>query len=152
MSNTSMDLFAVDPHDPMRNWGALIADLEKHKPSPLKIWIGCYEEWKHCYQRFRDYEQHAFFTGDHTSEVPVIGEDTLRMHKRALFALLSSGERTLEVLLSLDLDDEEEARARMDWRKKIDCLLESLQEALELWHPVNRERADRAAAFAKSAA
>lgn len=141
MPDKTLDMFSVDPSDPLTQWGGLIHDLEECKPSLLKTWLLSYEEWKGLYQRFRDYEQRSFYTGDVSGEIPVLSETILRFHRRAIFTLLSSGERCMDILIALPLQGGE-AQDRLEWKRKMECLLDSLQEAVDLWHPVNRDATD----------
>lgn len=147
MPEKTPDMFSVDPSDPLTQWGGLIHDLEECKPSLLNTWLVSYEEWKGLYKRFRDYEQRSLYSEDARGEIPVLGETLLRSHRRALFALLSSGERCMDTLIALPLQGGE-SQERLGWKRKLECLLDSLQEAVDLWHPVNRETAD-AATFTK---
>lgn len=140
-SNTPKELFAVHEGEPIRDWATLTKELEEFQPSLLKIWKEQYECWKHNYQRFRDYEQSAFFVATEEGAVPAPSEPVMRLHRRALLALLKSGEQCSELLLSLPLEnDDEAAQERLDLNRRIRTLLDSLQEGLELWHPVNVER------------
>ena len=44
-----------------------------------------------------------------------------------------------------------DASERLEWKRRLECLLDSLQEAVDLWHPVNRDLS-QSAAFAKKVA
>lgn len=133
------ELFSVHEGEPIRDWATLAKELESFQPSLLKVWKDQYDCWKHHYQRFRDYEQTAFFVATEQGEVPQPSEPVMRLHRRSLLALLKSGEQLAELLLALPLEHDE-AQERFEWNRRIRTLLESLQETLELWHPVNVER------------
>jgi len=132
------DLFRVES-DSLRDWGALVRDVEQFNPSLLSLWKEEYERWKHAYQRFRDCEEHTFFTADETGAARRLDENTLRFHRRAVLALLSSGEKCREHLNSLPLEGEE-AQERLVFAKRAATLIDGLRETLEVWHPVNVER------------
>jgi hypothetical protein len=138
-STPPKDLFAVHEGDPIREWASLARELENFQPSLLKQWKDEYECWKHHYQRYRDFEQKTLFTPTEEGDVPKPSEMVMRLHRRALLALLQSGEKCSEHLRSLDLEGEE-AQERLDWDRRLRTLLEALQETLEIWHPVNAER------------
>jgi hypothetical protein len=141
-------LFSV-PNDPVYNWAALAKELEGFKPSLLKIWMSEYECWKHHYRRFRDHEHVTLFKAvEGTDMAPKPNEQVMRFHRRALFALLQSGEQCAELLDKLKLENEE-AQERLVLQRRIKILLESLQETLELWHPVNTESIERRTAILK---
>jgi hypothetical protein len=133
------DLFAVSDGDPVRDWATLSKELEAFEPSLLKVWKAEYECWKHHYQRFRDYEQISLFPTTELEIPPLPQDSVMRLHRRALLALLQSGEKCAELLRELPLENDD-AQERLDWKRRIRTLLESLQETLELWHPVNAER------------
>jgi len=135
------DLFSVHDGDPIREWTALARELEGFQPSLLKQWKDEYECWKHHYQRFRDYEQKTLFTATEEGATPKPSETVMRLHRRALLALLQSGEHCSANLRSLELEGEE-AQERLVWDRRFRTLLDSLQESLEIWHPVNAERTE----------
>ena len=113
--------------------------MEKQDPSLLGLWKEEYERWKHCYQRFRDHEEQAFFTGGQDNEPKHLDEHLLRFHRRVIIALLASGERCETHLSQLPLDDDEHLQDRITCDRYIRALLDSLRESL--WHPVkNAER------------
>jgi hypothetical protein len=136
---------------PLEDWQSLARDLERPGATLLEIWRKGYEEWKHGYERFRNFEERMFYEGDGAGNISQPDEKTMRLHRRCLFALMSSGEKCLESLMQLPVDREEVAE-QMKYRSYAGVLIESLQESLDLWHPVNRERADRSEAFRRVAA
>jgi hypothetical protein len=145
----SPDLFALQDGDPVRDWSVLTKELESFQPSLLRLWKDQYAAWKHNYQRFRDAEQKTLFTQDEAGEMPQPSEQVFRWHRRALLALFHSGELCADQLASLNLEGED-AQERLDWTRRIRTLLDSLQETLELWHPVNMERIEeKKAIFAR---
>ena len=141
------DLFTVQDGDPVREWTALAKELEAFQPSLLGRWKQEYDCWKHHYQRFRDYEQKTLYTATEHGEVPKPSDQVMRLHRRVILALYQSGEQCADQLESLPLEGDE-AQERLTMQSRIRTLLESLQETLELWHPVNTERVEqRKAAF-----
>jgi hypothetical protein len=144
---TKNDLFAVHD-DPIRDWASLAKDLEGFQPSLLKVWKTEYECWKHHYQRFRDFEAATLFTIDEAGNLPKPQEGVMRLHRRCVLALLQSGEICAQILLALNLEGDE-AQERLELKRRIRTLLDSLQETLELWHPVNVERVEQGKAIFK---
>jgi len=140
------DLFSVEGSDPIRDWTALAKDLESFQPSLFKLWQKDYDCWRHHYQRFRDFEQATLFTAAEDGDSPKPSEQIMRLHRRALIALMQSGGLCSEQLLALPLDGED-AQERLVWERRLRTLVESLQESLELWHPVNLERSDERRTF-----
>lgn len=132
------ELFPVQT-DPLHDWGALVREIEQFKPSLLSLWKEEYDRWKHKYQRFRDAEEHSFFTADESGHAKRLDENTLRFHRMAVFALLSSAEKCREHLNALPLEGED-AQERLTLAKRASVLIEGLRETLEVWHPVNVER------------
>ena len=139
MEGGKKDLFAVPDGDPIHDWATLAKELEAYQPSLFKVWKTEYDCWKHHYQRFRDYEHTTLFTADESGGVPKPREEVMRLHRRSVLALLQSGQVCADLLLALPLEGDE-AHERLEWQRRIKTLLESLQETLELWHPVNMER------------
>jgi hypothetical protein len=140
MSKTAPDLFSVNTEDHVRDWGALVKDLERPSSSLLSIWKEEYDRWKHCYARFRECEEQEIFTADEKNQPKHLGEHVMRFHRRAILALLGSGEKCETQLSQLPLDDDEESQERLACARRIRVLLDSLRESLDLWHPVNAER------------
>jgi hypothetical protein len=140
MPKSGPDLFSVDSDDHVRDWGALVKDIEKQRPSLLGLWKEEYDRWKHGYQRFRDCEEIAFFTPTEAGDLKPLEDQVLRFHRRAILALLGSGEKCETHLSQLALEDDEESQDRLICLRRIRTLLDSLRESLDLWHPVNAER------------
>ncbi len=138
-SSLKTDLFAVAQEDPVRDWGGLVRDFEKGTPTLLDVWKTTYDHWKHCYQRFRDCEEFTFYSADENGSAKVVPEPVLRFHRRAILALMSSGEKCQDHLNRLPLEGEEE-QERLVLGKRMRVLIDSLRESLDLWHPVNAER------------
>ncbi len=136
------DLFTVHEGDPTREWTALAREFEAFQPSFLKRWREDYDCWKHHYQRFRDSEEKTLYTATEQGGITKPSDQVMRLHRRALLSLLQSGEQCSEQLDALPLENDE-AQERLVLTRRIRTLLEALQEALELWHPVNQERAEQ---------
>src|SRR6266481_5676444 len=131
------DLFSVAPaEDPAREWGSLVQELEKCDLSLLEVWKSTYEQWKHGYQRFRECEERAFFTASADGEPRDPDDNVLRLHRRAILALLGSGEKCEGNLNQLPLGDDEK-KERLEWARRLRVLLDSLRESFDLWHPMN---------------
>ncbi len=145
MGGSTPELFSVkQSDDPAHDWSGLVKELEKFAPSMLDQWKKDYECWKHQYSKFRQFEQDLIFTGNDAGEPAQLNEQLMRFHRRALFALLSSGERCAELLQEIPLDHESQ-QERYLWSKRIRVLLDSLQESLDTWHRVNAERVEKKA-------
>ena len=132
-------VFAVTNGDPIADWTGINTEMDSFQPSLLAVWKKEYECWRHHYQRFRDAEQKTFYVATDRGETPQPVDAVVRLHRRALLSLFHSGELTADHLLALPLVGEE-AQERLDCERRLRTLLESLQETLELWHPVNMER------------
>ena len=132
------ELFSIQA-DPVRDWATLAKELESFEPSLLRVWKTEYECWKHHYGRFRDFEQATLFSVDDIGALNAVPEDAMRMHRRCNLALMQSGEICAQTLIALNLDGGD-AQERLELKRRIRTLLDSLQETLELWHPVNIER------------
>jgi hypothetical protein len=142
------DLFAIADNNPVRDWATLAKELEAFRPSLFNVWKKEYDCWKYHYQRFRDYEQATLFTAEDNGDIPKPSDDVMRQHRRAVLALFQSGEICADLLLALPLEGEQ-AQERLEWKRRLRTLLDSLQETLELWHPVNLERSKQRHAIFK---
>src|SRR3954468_13337285 len=139
-SKPPQELFTIS-QDPVRDWATLAKELEAFDPSLLAVWKTNYECWKHHYVRFRSFEQDTFFEIGEDGVLKHVAEDALRMHRRCLLTLMQSGEICAQTLIALELQNEDAQQERLQLKRRIRTLLDSLQETLELWHPVNVERA-----------
>ena len=133
------DLFTQAIEEPLHEWAVLEQELRQTKISPLEVWKEQYERWKGLYARFREMEQATLYKAGEGGRPLKPSEQALRFHRQVIALLLHTGDACVEALLRLNLDDGE-ADDRHNCHIRIETLLASLREALELWQPANKEK------------
>jgi hypothetical protein len=120
------------------NWENLEKALLRTRLSPLDAWKEQYEDWKQLYGSFRAAEEQSFYSADASGKAVSPTVQEIRAHRQCITLLLHTGQQCLETLLKLPLD-EEESKERHDWHLRMETLLISLREAMEIWHPANKQ-------------
>lgn len=137
MAPNDVDLFNRSPNQDNMLWASLAAELRAQSPSMLSEWENGYERWKSGYKRFRDREERLLFESGEDGGVPELREDLMNYHRRSLATLIDSGTAWLQELDRLALDSDEHKQHRLVLKRRINCLIESLQESMEIWHPIH---------------
>ena len=135
------DLFTQAVDEPLHKWAVLEQELRQTKISPLEVWKEQYQRWKELYSRFREMEQATLYKAGEDGQPIKPSQQALRFHRQVITLLLHTGDACVEALVRLHLDDGD-ADERHNCHIRVETMLSSLRESLELWHPANKEKLD----------
>jgi hypothetical protein len=121
-------------------WESFMGTANELKIEPVDACMFFYEKWKRVYKQFRELEHQTLYAADESSKPRIPNEGELRAHRHSISVLVQRGEELAllfdQMASSVQREDDRDAVHNM--KIPLGVLMESLREAMELWHPANK--------------